>query len=55
MADAKDTPRMKQRYDDVVVKAMTEKFGYTNRFAVPKIEKITLKNGKPIGTEPLDP
>ena len=36
---------MKQRYDDVVVKALVEKFGYTNRFAIPKIEKITLNMG----------
>ena len=39
------TPRMKQRYDDVIVKAMTEKFGYTNRLEVPKLEKITLNMG----------
>lgn len=51
MADAKYTPRMKQRYDDVVVKAMTEKFGYTNRFAVPKIEKITLNMGVGEGSQ----
>src|SRR3546814_20930967 len=41
MAD-KYTPRMKSRYDDVIVKAMTEKFGYKNAMEVPKIEKITL-------------
>ena len=51
MADAKYTPRMKQRYDDVVVKAMTEKLGYTNRFAVPKIEKITLNMGVGEGSQ----
>jgi len=39
------TPRMKQRYDDVIVKAMTEKFGYKNRMEVPKIEKIVLNMG----------
>ena len=39
------TPRMKQRYDDVIVKAMTEKFGYKNRLEVPKLEKITLNMG----------
>ncbi len=36
------TPRMKQRYDDQIVKAMTEKFGYKNALEVPKLEKITL-------------
>jgi len=39
------TPRMKQRYDDQIVKAMTEKFGYKNRLEVPKITKITLNMG----------
>jgi len=36
---------MRKRYDDEIVKAMTEKFGYTNRFQVPKIEKVTLNMG----------
>jgi len=45
MADTKYTPRMKQRYDDQVVKAMTERFGYANRFEVPRLEKITLNMG----------
>ncbi|MXP25926.1 50S ribosomal protein L5 [Altererythrobacter indicus] len=39
------TPRFKTRYDDVIVKAMTEKFGYKNRLEVPKLEKITLNMG----------
>ena len=39
------SPRMKTRYDDVIVKAMTEKFGYTNRLQVPRLEKITLNMG----------
>lgn len=51
MADTKYTPRMKQRYDETIVKAMTEKFGYTNRFAVPKIEKITLNMGVGEGSQ----
>jgi large subunit ribosomal protein L5 len=51
MADQKYTPRMKQRYDDIVVKGLTEKFGYTNRFAVPKIEKITLNMGVGEGSQ----
>ena len=51
MADQKYTPRMKQRYDDVIVKALTEKFAYTNRFAVPKIEKITLNMGVGEGSQ----
>ncbi len=39
------TPRMKQRYDEQIVKAMTEKFGYKNVFEVPRIAKITLNMG----------
>lgn len=39
------TPRMKSRYDDMIVKAMTEKFGYTNRLQVPRIDKVTLNMG----------
>ncbi|MEQ1551823.1 50S ribosomal protein L5 [Sphingorhabdus sp.] len=51
MADQKYTPRMKQRYDDTVVKALTEKFSYANRMAVPKIEKITLNMGVGEGSQ----
>ena len=39
------SPRMKARYDDEIVKAMTEKFGYKNRLEVPRLEKITLNMG----------
>ena len=44
MADAY-TPRMRKLYDDKIVKAMTEKFGYKNVMEVPRIEKITLNMG----------
>ena len=44
MAD-KYVPRMRTRYDDEIVKAMTEKFGYKNHMEVPRIEKITLNMG----------
>jgi large subunit ribosomal protein L5 len=50
MAD-KYTPRMRTRYDDVVVKAMTERFGYTNHMQVPRIEKITINMGVGEGTQ----
>ncbi|EHJ62348.1 large subunit ribosomal protein L5 [Novosphingobium pentaromativorans US6-1] len=36
---------MRSRYDDEIVKAMTEKFGYKNVMEVPRIEKITLNMG----------
>ena len=45
MADKSTAPRLKQKFDDEIVKAMTEKFGYKNRLEVPKIEKITLNMG----------
>ena len=44
MADAY-TPRMRKLYDDKIVKAMTDKFGYKNAMEVPKIEKIVLNMG----------
>ncbi len=37
--------RLKQFYNDSVVKEMTEKFGYTSVMQVPRIEKITLNMG----------
>ena len=44
MAD-KYTPRLKRRYEEEIAKAMTEKFGYANRLAIPRLEKITLNMG----------
>ena len=45
MAEAKYMPRLRKDYDDRIVQAMTEKFGYKNRFEVPKIEKIVINMG----------
>src|ERR687885_220628 len=45
MADGKYTPRLKRDYDERIVPAMTEKFGYKNRFEVPKLEKIVINMG----------
>jgi large subunit ribosomal protein L5 len=42
---------MKSRYQDVIAKQMTERFGYTNPMQVPKIEKITLNMGVGEGTQ----
>jgi len=39
------TPRMKQKYQDTIAKAMTDKFGYKNALEVPRLEKITLNMG----------
>ena len=44
MAD-KYVPRLKSRYQDVIAKQMTERFGYKNAMEVPKITKITLNMG----------
>ena len=38
-------PRLKADYEDRIVKAMTEKFGYKNRLEVPKLEKIVINMG----------
>jgi large subunit ribosomal protein L5 len=39
------TPRLKTDYEDRIVKAMTEKFGYKNRLEVPRLEKIVINMG----------
>src|SRR5579885_1762425 len=43
MADYK--PRLQKQYEDTIIKAMTEKFGYKNPLQVPKIEKSVLNMG----------
>ena len=45
MADTKYTPRLKADYEERIVKAMTEKFGYKNRMEVPRLDKIVLNMG----------
>jgi large subunit ribosomal protein L5 len=37
--------RMAKLYDDTIVAAMTEKFGYKNRMQVPKLGKIVINMG----------
>src|SRR3954470_9262073 len=44
MADSY-TPRLKGIYDETIVKAMTEKFGYKNVMEIPRIDKIVLNMG----------
>lgn len=39
------TPRLRKLYDEQIVKAMTEKFGYKNIMEIPRIEKIVLNMG----------
>ena len=38
-------PRLKGEYEDRIVPAMTEKFGYKNRLEVPRLDKIVLNMG----------
>jgi large subunit ribosomal protein L5 len=38
-------PRLKSDYEERIVKAMTEKFGYKNRMEVPRLDKIVLNMG----------
>jgi large subunit ribosomal protein L5 len=49
MAEAQNkaayTPRLKADYDERIVKAMTEKFGYKNALEVPRLEKIVINMG----------
>ena len=39
------TPRLKKDYDERIVAAMTEKFGYKNRMEVPRLDKIVINMG----------
>jgi large subunit ribosomal protein L5 len=39
------TPRLKADYDERIVPAMIEKFGYKNKLEVPKLEKIVINMG----------
>ena len=39
------TPRLRDDYDERIVPAMIEKFGYKNRMEVPRLEKIVLNMG----------
>jgi large subunit ribosomal protein L5 len=45
MADATYKPRMQALYEERYIKAMTEKFGYTNAMQVPRLDKIVLNMG----------
>ena len=45
MADAKYKARMQSIYEDKIIAAMTEKFGYTNPMQVPKLGKIVINMG----------
>ena len=43
-------PRLKADYEERIAKAMTDKFGYKNRFEVPRLDKIVINMGVGEGT-----
>jgi large subunit ribosomal protein L5 len=45
MAEATYIPRLKLHYDDVVRPSLIERFGYTNPFQVPRLDKVVLNMG----------
>ena len=45
MADEKYIPRLKRDYDERIVPAMIERFGYKNKLEVPRLEKIVINMG----------
>jgi large subunit ribosomal protein L5 len=45
MAEANYVPRLRKDYDERIVKAMTDKFGYKNHLEVPRLDKIVINMG----------
>ena len=45
MAESKYVARLRRDYDERIVAAMTEKFGYKNRLEVPRLDKIVINMG----------
>ncbi len=54
-AKAKDAgayvPKLRKDYDERIAQAMSEKFGYKNRMAIPRIDKIVINMGVGEGTQ----
>ena len=44
-AQAAPPPRLRERYQQEVLPALTQKFGYSTPMAVPRVQKITLNMG----------
>ena len=51
-SQAAPPPRLRERYEQDVVPALTKKFGYSSAMEVPRLQKITLNMG--LGTEKQD-
>jgi large subunit ribosomal protein L5 len=45
MAEEKYVPRLKQHYNEVLRKEMTDQFGYTNPMQIPRLQKIVVNMG----------
>jgi large subunit ribosomal protein L5 len=45
MAEAKYVARLRAEFDEKIVPAMIEKFGYKNRMEVPRLDKIVINMG----------
>jgi large subunit ribosomal protein L5 len=45
MAEAKYVARMRADFDERIVPAMIEKFGYKNRMEVPRLDKVVINMG----------
>ena len=39
------TPRLKERYDNEISKALQEKFAFKSKMRIPKLQKIVLSQG----------
>ena len=50
MAD-KYIPRMRKKYDEEIVKAMQEKFNYSNPMEVPRVTKVVINMGVGEGSQ----
>ena len=54
MADLSDAqPRLRKRYDEVVVPKLQKEFGYKNVHQIPKIEKVVINMG--LGEATMNP
>lgn len=49
--EEKLTPRLKEHFRDVVIPEMMKKFNFTNKFQVPKLEKIVVNMGVKMGAQ----
>lgn len=51
VSEEKLSPRLKEHFREVVIPEMMKKFSYTNKFQVPKLEKIVVNMGVKMGAQ----